>query len=170
MKIHSIIQKDGTIPLSENQQAFFQKNAGKRVNIEIDERSTLEKQRFIEGAIVKYWFYQHMPGVFENFEQARDSLKTGVHHVTWTYDHHGKKITKLRSMSEVYANNRKAADFIDKCNRLFMEQGYEFPDPDAFKEWEASGPPPGAVYPPLIDLMARYKQEVDNRFPWRKKV
>lgn len=159
MQLHSTITSEGEIPLTANQKAYLQKKVGKRVNIEVDERTNEEKQRFIEGAITPYYFYQHNVGVFKNFRDARLSLKS-LFNMGWYINPEGKQETVIESMSKIYASKVKTQKFIDNCQRMFEENGYEFPDSEIYNKWKDSAPPPGAVYPPLQLLIERYKQQL----------
>ena len=157
MQLHSQITKDGEIPLTANQKAYLQKKVGKRVNIEVDERTNEEKLRFIEGAITPYYFYQHNVGVFKNFRDARLSLKS-LFNMGWYINPEGKQETVIESMSKIYASKVKTQKFIDNCQRMFDENGYEFPDSEKYCAWRDSAPPPNAIYPPLEKLINKYNE------------
>lgn len=168
MKLHVPINKDGELLTTPNQKAHLAKSAGKDALIEIDERTTDEKQRFIEGSIVPYFYYQHLKGVYKDFKDARSGLKWATNHTTFELDQTGKQKEVTRSMSEIYASNKRAQDFIDRCESYFMENGYEFPDSSHFNDWKDRSPLKDEVYPPLQRLVEKYKEMEAKEFPWRK--
>ena len=171
MEIYSQITKEGNLPLTPNQKVYLSKKAGKRVKIVIDERSNIEKIRFIEGAIQKYYFFQHNVGVFKDFRDARLSLKK-LFNLGWYINPEGKQEEVIESMSKIYASKTKTQKFIDSCQIMFEQNGYEFPDSHDYNRWSDTAVEPDAIYPPLKDLIARYKtlaMDVDtkNETPWR---
>jgi len=158
MKLRADITNKGEIALTANQRAYLANNAGKRVIIAIDQRTNIEKQQFIEGAIVPYYFYQHNIGVFRDFSDARNSLKEICGMLRYYVNAKGDQRTDLDSMSEIYANNSRTKDFIDQSEIYFMENGYEFPDCEDYKKWRDSVPGADEVYPPLKRLIDKYNQ------------
>jgi len=158
MKLRGKINEDGSVHLTDNQRVYLMKNAGKYVTIEIDQRTNVEKIRFIEGAITPYYFYQHNIGVFRDFRDARHSLKKIAGIMSWFYNAEGKREDVVDSMTKVYSSKKKTQAFIDFCQKYFGENGYEFPDSAAYLKWVESAPPPGAVYPPLQKLIDEYKK------------
>ena len=161
MKHHIKILKDGSLEASPNQKAFLVKHFGKNFVGEPDDRASDEKRRFIEGAIKPYFFYQHLPGVYKDFREAREGLKWACDYTKFEVDHRGMRREVTRSMNDIYASTKKCVWFIDQCDVYFKENGYRFPDPDHFKEWENSSPLAGAVYPPLQKLLTAYAQLVE---------
>lgn len=162
MKLRMYITERGDLVNKPIQKQYLAKFHGKHAFVEVDMRTSVEKQRFIEGAIVKYFFYQHLPGVYKDYRDARNGLKWAVGHTTWELDANGEKREVTRSMSEIYASNRKSQQFIDKCNTYFMQNGYEFPDSDHYNEWENSGPKREEEYPPLDNLKKLYFEQLSG--------
>ena len=62
-------------------------------------------------------------------------------------------------MSEIYANNKRTQNFIDKCEEYFRENGYLFPDSEHFNKWIESTPPANEMYPPIEELRSKYLEE-----------
>lgn len=150
---------DGSIQHTPNQMAYFAKHYDKGVLdviSEVDERANVEKIRFIEGAIKQYFFYQHLPGVYKDFKDARTGLKWATEHTTFEMDEKGNSKEVTRSMADIYANNKRTQAFIDKCEEYFRENGYKFPDSEHFGKWRDTAPSPSEVYPPVEELKAKY--------------
>jgi len=157
MRLRSHIQKDGTIPLTDNQRMYLQKRAGSSVFIEIDRRTTAEKQGFLEGAIVPFFFYQHMRGVFRDFGDARYSLKK-LFNVKKYINADGKTEIVADSMKLIYDSNTKTQEYINKCQEYFMQNGYQFPDSEDYKKWLMGDPTREQIYPPLHRLIEKYNK------------
>ena len=169
-KIRATINKDGDITLSDHQTAYLKKNAGKQVFITIDLRSSVEKQRFFEGCVVTFFYYQHNVGVFQSFADARYVLKKIANHTEFRINEQGEQEEVVRSMSEIYESNTKTTEFIDKVQIYFMENGYDFPSSTHFLEWRDTNVDKGAnEYPPLQELVRKYKEtKEDNIPPWHR--
>ena len=170
MKIRQTITPNGEIHFTENQTAYLQKNAGKRVIVQIDERTTSNKIAFFE-VIVKYFFFQHNIGAFINFADARYSLKVIADHTEFRINPRGKSEMVVRSMAEIYESNPKTIAFIDKLQDHFLKNGYLFPDSEHWKNWDGTltSENKDEVYPPLATLIAEYKSQTKEDTPsWRK--
>jgi|APSaa5957512535_1039671.scaffolds.fasta_scaffold25427_4 hypothetical protein len=170
MKTRTKISPNGIPELTENQRIYLKdKHAGKPAYLTIDERSNSEKIGFIEGAIDRFFFYQHLPGVYENFKDARGGLKWACNHTKWELDDKGNKREVTRSMSEIYANKTRTQNFIDRCEESFRENGYLFPDSEHYKAWRDSGIGVDEVYPPLLKLKEKYEEMKKQNLPvWRQ--
>lgn len=168
MRIKSHINPNGTLELKPGQKQYLAKYTGKYAIIEVDMRTTVEKQGFIEKAIATFFFFQHLPGVYKDLKDARTGLKWATNHTKWELDDKGGRKEVTRSMSEIYASNKKAQEFIDKCQEYFMKNGYEFPDSQHFLEYIDSAPMKGDEYPPLVELKKVYFAEIKKEYPWRK--
>lgn len=157
MELHSTITAEGEIPLTIHQREYLKKKSGKRVKIVVDERANTEKIKFIEGAITPYYFYQHNIGVFNDFRDARYSLKK-LFNLGWYINPEGEQEEVIEGMAKIYSNKTKTQKFIDSCQRMFEQNGYEFPDSENYNKWVDSAPAAEAVYPPLQLLIDRYKE------------
>ncbi len=169
-KIRTQIKEGGTLEFTDNQTAFLQKHIGSQVFVQIDERTTVEKQRFIEGAIIKFYFYQ-MPNVFNNFADARYSLKVLADHTEYRINPKGKREMVVKSMAEIYQSNPKTVVFIDKVHDYFLKNGFLFPDNENFKSWDdtLTSKDKDQIYPPLQELKNEYLKQVKEDIPvWRK--
>lgn len=167
MKLHSKITKDGKVPLTPMQQDWLKKHAGKNISIALDERSSIEMIKFFEGAVVPYFFYQSGMA-FETFKDARNTLKL---------EFNPEKVLKLngewsvsaKSMSEVYQNKERFRLLLDKIQKYFAENEYEFPDSEDFKKWRDSAPLPEEIYPPLKLLIDNHASYIEaSKKPWRR--
>ncbi len=169
MKIRQTITNNGDIIFTEHQTAYLKKNAGKQVIVQIDERTTVEKQKFVEGAIIPYYFLQ-MLGVFENYADARYSLKILVSHTEYRINPKGKSEMVVKSMADIYESNPKTVAFIDKVHDYFFKNGFLFPDNEHFKNWDDTLTDKNEVYPPLLELKTEYlKQIKEDTPPWHQK-
>ncbi len=167
MKLRTTISSKGELHFTVNQTAFLQKHIGKQVFVQIDERTTVEKQRFIEGAIVPYYYYQ-MPNVFNNFADARYSLKILADHTEYRINPRGKSEVVVKSMAEIYQSNPKTVEFIDKVQDYFMRNGYVFPDSSHWKNWSDTADK-DEIYPPLMEIKNEHANQVKEDIPvWRK--
>ena len=171
MKLKQTITSNGEIHFTDHQRAYLKKNVGKQVFITIDQRSTVEKQQFIEGAIVPYFFYQHEIGVFKDFSNARYSLKKIANHTEFQINEKGEQEESVKSMSDIYESNTKTAEFIDKIQDYFLSNGYLFPESSHHKEWRDTNVDKGAnEYPPLQELVRKYKSTKEDNIPnWHRK-
>ncbi len=167
MKLHLKITEQGELTLSPHHRVYLSKFHGKDFVGEVDMRATNELRRFMEGAVKQYFFYQHLPGVFKDFSEARETLKIIANHTKYAYTPKGTKIEIPRSMSEVYSSSQKAKDFLEKLQVYFMENGYEFPSSEHFKDWQDTAVMKGEEYPPLISLKEKYNKQVEVKAPWR---
>ena len=169
MKTRTKISPNGIPELIENQRIYLKdKHAGKNAYITIDERANSEKIGFIEGAIKQYFFYQHLPGVYKDYSDARNGLKWATNSTKWELDDRGNRKEVTVSMADIYENKTKTQSFIDKCQDSFMQNGYEFPDSEHFKAWRDSGVGVDEVYPPLLRLKEKYEEMKKQNLPvWR---
>lgn len=135
---------------------WAEKHQGKVVRIELREPISINKRRFFEGAVVHYFFYQHGIGVFKDFSEARECLKREFNPV-FVKRLDGSVETQGGSTEK--KSNEWFGVFLEKIQDYFMQQGYEFPDPEQYKKWVESAPLPGEVYPPLERLIEIYKKQ-----------
>lgn len=136
------------------EQRFLAKNEGAYLIVQIDDEPTAEMRRFYEGAVVPYYFLQNPQSGWKDFRECREALKL-EHNFTFVKDRTGKshKVSMSTSVSK-----EKFKEFIGKCERDFMENGFEWPDPEAYKAWQDSAPGPGETYPPLEALKEKYER------------
>ena len=171
-KIRQTINPDGTITFSEHQTAYLQKNAGKQCFITLDLRSSVEKQRFFEGAVVPFFYYQHNVGVFESFADARYVLKKIANHTEFRINEKGKQEEVVRSMSEIYESNTKTVEFLDKVQDYFIKNAYDFPDSSHYNDWRdtLTSERKNEIYPPLAILIEEYRKQIKEDIPaWHQK-
>lgn len=160
MKTRIKINDDGSLTPSPNQRAYLVKFVGKDFVGEPDERSNVEKIKFIEGAITPYFYYQHLKGVYQNFKEARNGLKWACNWTGFEIDEKGEQREVTKSMSDIYSSKTRTQWFIDMAEQYFRENGYRFPDSEHYRAWEKMAPDKGAVYPPLQELVDKYNSEV----------
>lgn len=151
------IQNDGSLSYGTERNEFFTKEklkqfAGRYVICQVDTRETIEKRRFFEGAVTPYWFYQNPRSGWKTLAEARDNLKLRWNaRDTFTADGSPVRIPISSKMS-----NKRFGEMLLTMQHDWDEEGYTWPDPDAYKEWELRFPPPGAIYPPVQTLKAKY--------------
>lgn len=133
------------------------RNPGKIFKTELDDRPTLEMIRFFH-IVVLYFLYQHEPGVFQNFDEARESIKLQYNPKT-AINEEGERVVVGGSMTDVFKSKRKTHAMLERVERGFMENGYEYPDSEAFHEWLLTIPGPEEVYPPLQRLIDRFNSK-----------
>lgn len=168
MKLKILITKDGELAPTLNQKTYLQKHVNKNFIGNVDERTTVEKQKFVEGAIVPYYFYQ-MPNVFNNFADARYSLKILADHTEFRINPRGKREMVVKSMADIYESNPKTTAFIDKVQDYFFKNGFLFPDSQHFREWDDTSTSKDDIYSPLQSLINDYNKQIkEDMSPWRK--
>lgn len=161
MKIRAKAGKDKihfTSPIAE--RSFFEKYAGKELNIEIDDRPTTEMRRYFEGCLVPVIFYTHPHSGWRDFKDAREAVK-GEFLPTKTIESVRTK-TKISIVPSTNDLGKRAfRQFIDAIvywlleNQLCSESDI---DSEAYKAWRDRAPEKGAEYPPLARLKARYNE------------
>lgn len=146
---------DGHIKAAPRSWAVFKEKAeGKDIIITIDDEASANKRKFFEGAIVPAVFYQNPHSGWENFKECREALKLEFL-PGWTKDFEGQRIKYARSTTEL--SNDKFGELIQDVIRWMQEQAMEIPDPEEYKDWRDSAPPPGEVYPQLQRLKDNYE-------------
>lgn len=132
---------------------FFDRNNGKDAYIEIDDAPTANSRRYFEGVLVPAVFYQLPNSGWIDFRDARDALKLEFL-PAYTHDLYGTRTKVSRSTTEL----TKDAFFklIERITAWMMENAMEVPDPDEYKAWRDSAPPPGEVYPTLACMQKAY--------------
>lgn len=133
---------------------FMGKNEGAYLIIQVDDEPTAQMRRFMEGAIVPYYFYQNPKSGWTNFKECREALKL-AHNFTFVNDREGKSQRTALSTS---MTKEKFKEFLGRIERDFQENGFEFPDSEAYRAWTDSAPGVGEVYPPLEALKQRYEE------------
>lgn len=151
------------------QNAVMDKLEGKKIKIAEDEDTTPKLRKFFEGAVVKYFFYQHE--AFTNFKEARESLKLEfnaekvLNLKTGNYQMQGGS-TSGKSLK--WWSNEQKNGFLDRIERYFIDNGYEYPDSEAYNEWlEKETPSINEIYPPLKKIIEAYKAKATLPV-WRK--
>lgn len=170
-KIRAQISNNGDLILSEPKRAYLAKHANKQCFISVDMRTSVEKQKFFEGAVVPVFFYSHCIGVFKDFSDARHSLKKIARHTKFQINEKGKQEEIVRSMSEIYESNTKTVEFLDNVQDYFIKNGYDFPSSSHYNDWQdtLTSARKDEIYPPLATLIAEYKSQVKEDIPiWRK--
>lgn len=161
MKLHIKIEK-GNLITTLHQQNYLEKYEGKMFVGEVDERSSDSKVKFIEGAIVPYFFYQHLKGVYKDFKDARTGLKWACNWTKSVVDDKGNSREETKSMADIYSSSKRTQWFIDSSERYFMDNGYLFPDSEHYTKWSESGVLVGEIYPPLQELIDKYNNNDKN--------
>lgn len=132
---------------------ILRKNEGEYFNLVHDNRESAKMRRFFEGAVVPYYFFQNPKSGWKNFAECRESLKL-EHHFTFVNNRYGESQKVAKS---TMVNRESFSNFLEKIERDFNENGFEWPDHKAFKAWEDSAPKAGEVYPPLLKLKEKYE-------------
>lgn len=151
------IQPDGSLSFGEPRTEILTKEklkqwAGRYVNCQVDTRETIEKRRFFEGPVTAYWFYQNPRSGWKTLAEARENLK-----LRWNAkDTFMADGTPVRIPLSTKISNKRFGEMLLNMQHDWDEEGYEWPDPDAFKEWEFTNPPPGAEFPPVLKLKEKY--------------
>lgn len=145
----------GTPARAARIQEMLKANEKQYFYITRDDRESDHMRRFFEGAVVPYYFYQNPNSGWENFEEAREALKL-EHNFRYVNDKEGKrqKISRSTMMPKYLF-----VEFLGKVQRDFEENGFEYPDAEAYKSWEDTAPAPGEEYDPLKKLKAKYELE-----------
>lgn len=157
MEFRMQILPDGNLSFGTERTDYLMREklkqwSGRYVNCSVDVRETIEKRRFFEGAVVPYWFYQNPKSGWRTLAEARDNLKLRWNaRDTFMADGSPVRIPISSKMS-----NKRFADMLLNMQHDWDEEGYQWPDPDAYKEWEHTYPPVGAVYPPVQRLKDSY--------------
>lgn len=157
MEFRLRVQPDGSLSAGTERTEYYlneklKQFAGRDVNCQVDTRETPEKRRFFEGPITAYWFYQNPKSGWRNMQEARDNLK-----LRWNArDTFMADGSPVRIPMSTKITNKRFADMLLQIQHDWDEEGYEFPDPEAFKEWEATDPSIGAEYPPVLRLKEKY--------------
>lgn len=139
--------------LAENEGADFELREWKP--------TTWSKRKFFEGPVTQYFFYQHEPGAFDNFHEAREALKLECNPVRVKGITPGFAVTGAGSTAN--KPDKWFAAFLERIHHdVFLANGYEFPDPENYQEWLDSAPGPGEAYPPLELLVKNYKRKVQE--------
>lgn len=131
-------------------------NEGARLRISHDARSAGELVRFIEGAIIPYFFYQS-GDAFSDFGEAREAMKLEFNAV-YVKDLRGDMQAVGGSMADLYKSKKRTQEFVDRVQSYFLRNGYEFPDSKDYVRWLSSAPLPDQIYPPLAALVAEHKK------------
>jgi hypothetical protein len=140
-------------PLAE--QVFLEKNEGKYAYIVIDDEATAEKRRFFEGACVPAFFYLHPKAGWENFKEAREAIKLQWL-PAWTMNSKGERMRYSRSTADL--SNEKFGELLTILTRYIEENFGEILDPEEYKKWRDSAPPPGGMFPQMARLKAKYEE------------
>lgn len=157
MEFRQQIMPDGSLSFGTDRTGYIMRerlkeHAGKYVKCELDVRETPEKRRFFEGAVAAYWFYQNPRSGWKTIAEARDNLK-----LRWnakdTFDVDG---TPVRIPLSTKISNRRFGEMLMTMQQDWQEEGYEWPDPEAYKEWELTWPAPGEDFPPVKRLKEKY--------------
>lgn len=155
------VQEDGTLSFGAPQtvaimKARLKKYPNKYVNCELDIRETPEKRRFFEGAVTAYWFYQNPRSKWKTLVEARENLK-----LRWnskeTFDTEGNSIFLPQS---TMISNKRFGEMLLKMQDDWADEGYEWPDPEAYNEWLLTNPAPGIEYPPVLRLKEKYLKQL----------
>lgn len=151
------INQDGSLSYGTERNEILIKErlkewSGMYVKCEVDTRETIEKRRFFEGAVTPYWFYQNPKSGWKTLAEARDNLK-----LRWngkdTFEANGKAI---RIPLSTKISNKRFAEMLMVMERDWTEEGYEWPDSEAYNAWMLTFPPPGAEFPAVQRLKDKY--------------
>lgn len=135
---------------------FFHRNKGKLAWLTIDDLPTTNIRRYFEGALVPAVFYQHYTkyadgniGVWKDFKECREALKLEFL-ASYATSLDGERIRTSQSTANL--TKRAFTAFVERISRWLEENEMEIPDPEEYKAWLNSAPPPGEIYPQLARL------------------
>lgn len=157
MEFRLQIKPDGTLSPGEERTEIILREqlkayAGKYVKCQVDTRETIEKRRLFEGPVTAYWFYQNPRSGWKTLAEARENLK-----LRWNAkDTFMADGTPIRIPMSTKISNKRFAEMLDQMQKDWAEEGYEFPDPEAFNAWELTFPPVDVEYPPVQRLKEKY--------------
>lgn len=158
--------KDGVLKFfkadMQRLEKFYRENEGADVELRDWKPTNYSKRKFFEGPVTQYFFYQHEPGAFENFKEAREALKLECNPVRVKGITPGFAITAGGSTAE--KSDKWFANFLERIqHQVFLPNGYEFPDSEEYNAWINSAPGIGEVYPPVELLAKNYKRKLDEQ-------
>lgn len=145
----------GTPITTHGVKEALKKNEGKEVKIVIMGRESGNMRRFFEGAVIPYLFYQHPHSGWDNFKECREAIKNEFNPV-YIKGFNGRVTTAPGSTA---MRKDKFNQFLEKIERYCMENGFEFPNSEDFREWDLKHPLIGDIYPPLKRLIDKYHEE-----------
>lgn len=159
MKIRVKIEKGeislGTGARVDKIKEILKNNEGEYFYLVHDNRESAQMRKYFEGAVVPYYFYQNPKSGWKNFAECREALKM-EHNFAFVNDRTGKP----QKMAKSTMMNRQAfRDFLEKVENDFRENGFEWPDSEAYKSWQDSAPDLGEIYPPLLKLKQQYETD-----------
>lgn len=153
------IREDGSLSFGTERTEILMKEKlrkwpHKYVKCEVETRESPAKRRFFEGPVTAYWFYQNPRSKWKTLVEARENLK-----LRWnakeTFDTEGNSIFLPQSTK---ISNKRFGEMLLKMQQDWDEEGYEWPDPDAYEEWLHTNPAPGLEFPPVARLKEKYMQ------------
>lgn len=158
MKANARVQNGRIQFASSRAEAYFlEKAKGKELVIIVDDAASSNKRKYFEGAIIPAVFYQTPRSGWQNFKECREALKLEFI-PGWTKTTKGERVKYSRSTTEL--SNLAFGKFLEEITHWMVEQGMEYPDPEEYKAWRDSAPPPGEVYPQLARLKQRYDEGI----------
>lgn len=157
MKFRMQVQEDGSLSFGARRTEIIMMERLKNyplkyVNCELDIRESPAKRRFFEGAVTAYWFYQNPRSKWKTLLEARENLK-----LRWnakeTFDTEGNSVFLPQSTK---MSNKRFGEMLSEMQDDWAEEGYEWPDPEAYDAWLLTNPPPGVEFPPVVRLKEKY--------------
>lgn len=164
MKWYAVIREHTIDFGSEIAARRFAEHSGKPIIIELDEKPSREMRRFFEGAVVPACFYQSATA-WSDFRECREALKLEFL-PGWTKSIKGVQVRTPRSTSGLSKESFRG--FLGRIEVWFMDCGFEWPDPAAYKAWRDSGPLKGEIYPPLKRLKEAHDRRMAIAEPWNR--
>lgn len=135
---------------------FLKKNVGMRLKIVPDQQIPNNLRRYFEGGIVPFFALQHFVIDPQNKQwctmsqrEARECLKMEFN-PTYFRDITGKTVKSAESTASL--NKKEFQAFIDRCTDYFVQNGYEIPNNEEYKNWIDSLPDFDEEYPPVVRL------------------
>lgn len=131
-------------------------NPNKYLKCSPHDEKTLDQLAFWKGALRWYWLYQNS---FVDLDEAERNLKLEFcHDVKYAKDKKHGIVTVLPSLADY--SKQQLTDLIERVLNHWQENGYEAPDPEAFKSWRDSAPLKGSEYAPLKRLREAYEAKL----------
>ena len=135
---------------------FLKQNDGIRIKIIPDEQIPNNVRGYFEGGIVPFFALQHFVIDRDNKQwvtmderEARECLKREFN-PTYFRDLSGKTVKQGESTASL--NKKEFVAFIDRCTEYFLQNGYEIPNNEEYKNWRYSCPDFDEEYPPVVRL------------------
>ncbi len=165
MEIFKATVKEGQPTLlgyeADRWRKWAKENEGHELEVRQFRRMTYNQRKFFEGPVSQYFFYQHDPGAYQNFKEARDTLVLEAYPIK-VRTLKGEWVVKGGSTAN--KTDKWMSALIDRIHhQIFEPNGYEFPDPQEYENWINSAPMGMEIFPPLKLLKENYERRLKEK-------